>query len=116
MSLVTVCILWHYDTSCCTRLYTKPKAFIILLLKVKRSPHQSANPEILTDFCDGEMCKSHPLFSKKGQSLQIMIYYDDVEVCNPLGSKRKIHKIGNIVMMTKQFWMSQCYLYFPLMM
>lgn len=26
--------------------------------------------------------------------LQINIYYDDAEVCNPLGSKSKVHKLG----------------------
>lgn len=28
------------------------------------------------------------------QALQLQIYYDDVEVCNPLGSKTKIHEVG----------------------
>ena len=37
---------------------------------------------------------SHPLFSSHRQALQIHFYYDDVEVCNPLGSKAKIHKLG----------------------
>lgn len=27
-------------------------------------------------------------------ALQIIFYYDDAEICNPLGSKRLIHKIG----------------------
>ena len=30
----------------------------------------------------------------KNLSLQIMLYYDDLEACNPLGSKAKIHKLG----------------------
>lgn len=28
-----------------------------------------------------------------------MFYYDDVEVCNPIGSKRKIHKQGSVFML-----------------
>lgn len=27
-------------------------------------------------------------------SLQITLYYDELELCNPLGSHRKKHKIG----------------------
>lgn len=49
---------------------------------------------IKEDFCDGVAFESHPLFSSKHQALQIHFYYDDVECCNPLGSKAKIHKLG----------------------
>lgn len=28
------------------------------------------------------------------QALQIIMYHDDVEVCNPLGSYRGVHKLG----------------------
>ena len=27
-------------------------------------------------------------------NFQIFLYHDDVEVCNPIGSKRVIHKLG----------------------
>ena len=37
-----------------------------------------------------EAYQQHPLFT-----LQVLFYYDDVEVCNPLGSKKQQHKIGN---------------------
>ena len=50
--------------------------------------------ETLCDFCDGTYFRDHPLFSASPHSLQVFLYYDDVELCNPLGSKRKIHKIG----------------------
>ena len=49
---------------------------------------------LLADYCDGSVYKSHPLFSRNKQGLQIIAYYDDVEVCNPLGSKAKKHKLG----------------------
>ena len=35
-----------------------------------------------------------PFFQWIGTALQIMLYYDEVEVCNPLGSNRKKHKLG----------------------
>lgn len=48
----------------------------------------------MSDICDGESYKSHPLFSVKNNSLEILLYYDDLEVCNPLLSRSKVHKIG----------------------
>ena len=57
------------------------------------SGHKSES-EFLEDYCDGEAFTSHPLFSVQFNALQIFFYYDDIEVCNPLGSKAKIHKLG----------------------
>ena len=54
----------------------------------------SRNDNLLSDYCDGTAYKEHPLFSREVQSLQLMLYYDELEVCNPLGSKTKSHKIG----------------------
>ena len=54
--------------------------------------HKSATH--LSDCCDGSKYKSHPLFYVIPQALQICLYYDELEVCNPLGSKRTKHKIG----------------------
>lgn len=49
----------------------------------------------LGDFCDGELYKDHPLFKADPCALQIRLYYDDLEMCNALGSKNKKHKLGN---------------------
>lgn len=54
--------------------------------------------DLLGDYCDGSVYKSHPLFSSDPTALQIIIYYDDVEVCNPLGSRAKKHKLGELHM------------------
>ncbi len=48
----------------------------------------------LGDYCDGSAFKDHPLFSSETNALQILLYYDEVEVCNPLGTKVKTHKLG----------------------
>ena len=50
--------------------------------------------KLIGDFCDSVSYSEHPLFSRDHQALQIMLYYDDLEICNPLGSKAKIHKLG----------------------
>ena len=46
------------------------------------------------DYCDGDSFKEHPLFSQDPTALQIMVFYDDMEVVNPLGSYTKKHKLG----------------------
>lgn len=47
----------------------------------------------MSDLCDGEACKSHC------EALQILLYYADVEVTNPLGSQTKVHKVGKLDVM-----------------
>ena len=49
---------------------------------------------VMSDVCDGQIFQSHPLFTAYPQALQIILYYDDLEICNPLGSNVKKHKIG----------------------
>ena len=58
--------------------------------------HQNTNG-YLADLCDGNQFKKHRLFSCDPKSLQIMLYYDEVEVCNPLGTKTKFHKLGKYI-------------------
>ena len=48
----------------------------------------------MSDYCDGTAFQSHRLFVMCPQALQIMVYYDDLEICNPLGSRAKTHKLG----------------------
>ena len=49
---------------------------------------------LMEDFCDGSVMNTHPLYSKDPLALQILFYYDGVEVCNPIGSRAKKHKLG----------------------
>ena len=49
----------------------------------------------IEDFCDAHIFKNHPLFSRDRTTLQLMLYYDEVEIANPLGSKTGKHKLGN---------------------
>ena len=51
----------------------------------------------MKDYCDGAAYREHPFFSAKPNALQIILYYDDVEVCNPIGSKAKVHKLGKVM-------------------
>lgn len=59
-------------------------------MSIKRG-HQSEN--LLSDFAMEKFfilihCAAHSM------ALQIFFYYDDVEVCNPFGSKAKLHKLS----------------------
>ena len=46
------------------------------------------------DYCDGELFHSHQLFQADPCALQLQLFYDEMEVCNPIGTKAKIHKLG----------------------
>jgi len=52
----------------------------------------SSNPAMMRDFFDGELASMYP--NRFGNNiLQILLYFDDFEVANPLGSKRGVHKM-----------------------
>ena len=38
------------------------------------------------------------LKAKHCDGLQLFLYFDEVEICNPLGSKRKKHKLGKLIL------------------
>ena len=56
--------------------------------------HSPTPSGYLRDFRDGQIYQEHPLFGTDGHALQIIIYFDEIEVANPLGSHRGIHKLG----------------------
>ena len=49
---------------------------------------------MMGDYCDGELFQHHPLFQEDPCALQLQLYCDEVEVCIPISSKAKIHKLG----------------------
>ena len=46
------------------------------------------------DFCDGIVYKDHELFSSDQEALQLVCYYDELELVNPLGAYVKRQKLG----------------------
>ena len=60
----------------------------------------------MQDYCDGDAFKEHPLFSSDQTALQLIIYYDEIETCNPLGSYTSIHKLGMLMYMLIQLFFS----------
>jgi len=55
------------------------------------------NNDIVEDFCDSVQAKTHQLFGKYKTALQLLLFYDELEVCNPIGSSRKKHKLGKFI-------------------
>lgn len=49
---------------------------------------------MLRSFLDGKYFKVHVFFQKYKNALRIKLYYDELEIVNPLGSKTSIHKLG----------------------
>jgi len=56
-----------------------------------------ATGDRIKDYCDGKSFSSHPLFSINSTALHVFLYFDELEVCNPLGSKTKTHKLGKVI-------------------
>ncbi|XP_074107789.1 uncharacterized protein LOC141533032 [Cotesia typhae] len=47
-----------------------------------------------THFIDGEVYQKNEFFKQNKHVIQLQLYFDEFEVCNPLGTKTGIHKIG----------------------
>lgn len=55
---------------------------------------ESRAPETLTDFSDGKIYKESDFFNTDNPHLRIQLYSDEFEVANPLGSKKRLHKVS----------------------
>ena len=61
--------------------------------QIQSGPHYLSDG-LIGDLCDGEMFKEHPIFARNPKALQIIAYYDLVEIVNPLGTRTGTHKLG----------------------
>jgi hypothetical protein len=50
--------------------------------------------DIVRGTIDSKYVQVHPLFSKNPNAIRIQLFYDEVEVTNPLGSKTKKHELA----------------------
>lgn len=53
----------------------------------------SADP-VYRDFCDGSFMKTHSILKQNHEAIHLAFYFDELEVANPLGSKKGKHKLG----------------------
>ena len=52
-----------------------------------------SNDDIMRDFHDILFCREHGFFSDP-RNISLLLYVDECEIANPLGSKAGLHKIG----------------------
>lgn len=55
-----------------------------------------AQRTVYNSFHDGTFYKTNELFSKNDLTIALNLYVDDFEICNPLGTSRKKHKITSV--------------------
>ncbi|XP_071831544.1 uncharacterized protein [Apostichopus japonicus] len=73
--------------------------------------YQPSNDGVMRDFHDGKFCKDNEFFSNQ-LNIKLLLYTDECEITNPLGSKAGLHKIGviycTILNLPPQFRSSLC--------
>lgn len=65
-----------------------------------------SSDNIFANITDGSVFKNNSFFSENPNALRIIIFQDAFEICNPLGSSRKKHKVVGVYMIlanTKPF-------------
>ncbi len=85
-----------YYTSVCSLRTLLSDATIID--QIEQSEYRVRKDGTLQDFCDGKLFRLHPVFSQDPQALQIIAFYDDLELCNSLGTCAKKHKLGILLL------------------
>lgn len=65
--------------------------------QVEQSQYRVRTDGIMEDICDGMLIIEHPLFSSDPLALQLIMFYDELEVCNPLGTHVKKHKLAIVL-------------------
>lgn len=56
-------------------------------------PHREATENIFFDICDGSIFQNDQYFKEHPEAIGLILYHDEVEVCNPLDSKAGKHKL-----------------------
>ena len=60
----------------------------------KRTNPYSAENDVVKDVRDGVFFQQNPYFNENPQSVPILIFQDELEICNPLGSGKAKHKFN----------------------
>lgn len=66
-------------------------------------PDQAHGDCYVSDITDGLVFKSNGLFKSYPKSLRLILYQDAFEICNPLGSSKKKHKILGVYLTLGNF-------------
>lgn len=68
---------------------------IICNVQVVFGFHRS-DGQLMRDICDGSIVADNNILCEDEQALQIIGYYDEFTITNPLGSRAKKHKLGKL--------------------
>lgn len=90
--------MWVYGQQC--KQYNS-NIIIIFIVQVFNSHCLPGNK--LGDYCDGELYKECELFREDPCALQIQMYDDEADVCNEIGSKCTVHKLGKYMYNTPPY-------------
>ncbi|KAK3918242.1 Filamin A-interacting protein 1-like [Frankliniella fusca] len=55
---------------------------------------RASTDDVLRSYVDGSHCKSHPYLQRHKNVLHILLFFDELEIANALGSKTIIHKLA----------------------
>lgn len=61
--------------------------------KIENEPN-SINSESISSFRDTTTYKNSAFFQSYPTAIRINLYYDDIEICNPIGSRSSFHKLA----------------------
>jgi hypothetical protein len=64
------------------------------LKEIIRKESQTLIPDVYTNYRDGSEFKNHPFLQKHDDVLRINLYYDDIDVVNPIGSQSAVYKVA----------------------
>jgi hypothetical protein len=62
------------------------------------APELELDSGLLHDVKDGSAWRNNSYFKENPTALPLMLYSDEVEICNPLGQSKGVHKILNVYM------------------
>ena len=65
--------------------------------QIEQCQHRFHKDGIMEDVCDAKCFSEHPLFSSDPLALQLIMFYDELELCNPLGTHVKKHKLAVVL-------------------
>ena len=60
-----------------------------------QNPHISTD-RVYRDICNGSVCTDNPDIMLDPSTITLVAYFDEIELCNPLGSASKKNKLGCI--------------------
>lgn len=64
------------------------------LRNVIETESETGNIDSYESFRDSTSFKNSPFFQAYPNAIRINFYYDDIEICNPIGSRSTFHKLG----------------------